>query len=109
MRRTKIVATLGPATSSPEAIGELIAAGVDVVRLNFSHGTHEGHRAVYERVREAAGRANRIIAVMQDLSGPKIRTSTLEGGKPLLLMPGDELKIAAARKRLDLTIILSSR
>jgi len=95
VRRTKIVATLGPATSSPEAIAELIAAGVDVVRLNFSHGTHETHRAVYERVRDAAARANRVIAIMQDLSGPKIRTSALAGGGPLHLMPGDELKIAA--------------
>ena len=95
MRRTKIVATLGPATSSPEAIAELIAAGVDVVRLNFSHGTHEGHRVVYERVRAAAARANRVIAIMQDLSGPKIRTSALEGGGPLQLVPGDELQIAA--------------
>ena len=95
VRRTKIVATLGPATSSPEAIAELIAAGVDVVRLNFSHGTHEGHRTVYERVRAAAAKANRVIAIMQDLSGPKIRTSALEGGGPLQLVPGDELKIAA--------------
>ena len=99
MRRTKIVATLGPATSSPEAIAELIAAGVDVVRLNFSHGTYEAHRAMYERVRAAAKRADRVIAVMQDLSGPKIRTSALEGGTPLLLMPGDELKIAAGDER----------
>ena len=95
MRRTKIVATLGPATSSPEAIAELITAGVDVVRLNFSHGTHQGHRVVFERVRDAAARANRVIAIMQDLSGPKIRTSALEGGSPLQLVPGDELKIAA--------------
>jgi pyruvate kinase len=95
VRRTKIVATLGPATSSPEAIAALIAAGVDVVRLNFSHGTHDGHRAVYTRVREAAAQAGRVIAVMQDLSGPKIRTSALPGGGPLPLAPGDELKIAA--------------
>ena len=95
VRHTKIVATLGPATSSPEAIASLIDAGVDVVRLNFSHGTHDGHRVVYERVREAAARSNRVIAIMQDLSGPKIRTSALTGGGPLMLTPGDELKIAA--------------
>ncbi len=95
VRRTKIVATLGPATSAPEAIASLIAAGVDVVRLNFSHGTHDGHRAIYERVRAAAAQAGRVIAIMQDLSGPKIRTSALVGGGPLRLAPGDELKIGA--------------
>ena len=95
VRHTKIVATIGPATSSPEAIDALVAAGVDVFRLNFSHGTHEGHRVVYDRVREAAVRARRVVAIMQDLSGPKIRTSALEGGTPLSLAPGDVLKIAA--------------
>ena len=94
-RRTKIVATLGPQTNSPEAIAALIGAGVDVFRLNFSHGTPDGHRAVYERVREAAERAGRVIAIMQDLAGPKIRTSTIEGGGPLSLKPGEELRIAA--------------
>ena len=94
VRHTKIVATLGPATSAPEAIASLIDAGVDVFRLNFSHGTHEGHRTVYDRVRAAAARAQRVVAIMQDLSGPKIRTSALEGGTPLSLAAGDELKIA---------------
>ena len=97
VRRTKIVATLGPATSSPEAVASLIGAGVDVFRLNFSHGTHDGHRAVYERVREAAARAGRIVAVMQDLSGPKIRTSTLDGGT-IVLTPGSELRIGAGEQ-----------
>jgi pyruvate kinase len=95
VRRTKIVATLGPATNTPEAIAELIAADVDVVRLNFSHGSHESHRVVYERVREAAARTDRVIAIMQDLSGPKIRTSALQGGAPLRLTPGEALTIAA--------------
>ena len=94
VRHTKIIATLGPATSAPEAIASLIDAGVDVFRLNFSHGTHDGHRTVYDRVREAAARAQRVVAIMQDLSGPKIRTSALEGGTPLSLAAGDELKIA---------------
>jgi pyruvate kinase len=94
VRHTKIIATLGPATSAPEAIASLIDAGVDVFRLNFSHGTHEGHRTVYDRVREAAAHAQRVVAIMQDLSGPKIRTSALEGGTPLSLAAGDELKIA---------------
>jgi len=94
MRHTKIVATLGPASESPTVLDALMAAGVDVVRLNFSHGTHEGHRAVFERVRATADRAGRHVAVLQDLSGPKIRIGALEGGRPIDLQPGDELSIA---------------
>ena len=93
MRRTKIIATLGPASSSPDVIAALISAGVNVFRLNFSHGTHETHAELYRRVREAAAQSGRIIAVMQDLSGPKIRTTGLEGGKPLDLVDGSELRI----------------
>jgi pyruvate kinase len=95
MRHTKIIATLGPASDSEDAIESLIAAGVDVVRLNFSHGTHGSHAAACARVRAAADRARRTVAVLQDLSGPKIRTGPLTGGKPVPLAPGDELLIAA--------------
>jgi pyruvate kinase len=95
MRHTKIVATLGPASDSDAVLDEMMAAGVDVVRLNFSHGTHEGHSASLERVRRAAARANRHVAVLQDLSGPKIRIGRLEGGLPLALAPGDPLEIVA--------------
>jgi pyruvate kinase len=93
VRFTKIVATLGPASQAPDVLHALVAAGVDVFRLNFSHGTHETHRATYEHVRAAAERAGRVIAIMQDLSGPKIRTTALEGGGPLLLEEGHELRI----------------
>lgn len=93
MRHTRIVATLGPASDSDAVLDELIAAWVDVVRLNFSHGTHEGHRATLERVRAAAGRAGRHIGVLQDLAGPKIRVGRLEGGRPILLEAGGELSI----------------
>jgi pyruvate kinase len=93
MRRTKIVATIGPASSSDAAIRELIAAGVDVFRVNFSHGTHDAHKANIARIRNAAGEAGRAIAVLQDLSGPKIRTGLLEGGQPLELNEGQELRI----------------
>ena len=79
MRRTKIIATLGPASASDAVIRELIDAGVDVFRLNFSHGTHEGHAASIERVRRAARQSRRIVALLQDLSGPKIRTGLLRG------------------------------
>ena len=74
MRRTKIVATVGPATDSPEAAASLIRAGVDVVRMNFSHGSHEEHRQRASLIREAAEQAGTTIAILGDLQGPKIRT-----------------------------------
>ena len=93
VRHTKIVATLGPASQSPEVLAALVAAGVDVFRLNFSHGTHDSHRSTYALVRDAAERAGRVVGVMQDLSGPKIRTTAFEGGGPLTLAEGSELRI----------------
>src|SRR5688572_20415372 len=94
MRKTKIVATLGPASASDAVIRDLVAAGVDVFRLNFSHGTHERHAALIEQVRRAAKEAGRTVALLQDLSGPKIRTGRLRGGGPLQLKVGDPLTIA---------------
>ncbi len=94
MRHTKIVATVGPATSSDAAVRDLVAAGVDVFRLNFSHGTHESHGAVIARIRKAADEVKRCIAILQDLSGPKIRTGSIAGGGPIDLRAGDELLIA---------------
>lgn len=94
-RQTKIVATVGPASSDSEVLDALIAAGVDVFRLNFSHGTHDWHQAVYNRIRECASRAARHVGIMQDLSGPKIRTGPLQGNAPVLLRPSEELRIAA--------------
>lgn len=85
MRRAKIVATLGPASSTPEAIQTLVNAGMDVARLNFSHGTHDMHRANFEAVRRAAEKAGRPIAILQDLQGPKIRVGKLRDGKYLLV------------------------
>jgi pyruvate kinase len=93
MRHTKIVATLGPASNSPDMVARMIDSGVDVFRLNFSHGTQDAHAEVYRRVRAAAAQAGRIVAIMQDLSGPKIRTTALEGGTPLTLVEGGELRI----------------
>ena len=95
MRHTKIVATVGPSSSAPAVIEALIAAGVDIFRLNFSHGTHESHRVSFTTIREAAARADRHIAILQDLSGPKIRTGKLQGGAPITLNDGDELHLAA--------------
>lgn len=79
-RKTKIVATLGPATDTPDLIEQLIVSGVDVVRMNFSHGAHEDHAARFERVREISKEKDRSVTILQDLQGPKIRTGPIEGG-----------------------------
>jgi pyruvate kinase len=76
-RKTKIVCTLGPATDSRDGIAELLDAGMDVVRLNFSHGDRDEHRATIRRVREVAAEADREVAILQDLAGPKIRLGEL--------------------------------
>ncbi len=79
-RRAKIVATLGPASSSPEQIAALVAAGLDVARLNMSHGTRESHLKVYRAVRAASDEAGRSVGVLVDLQGPKIRLGTFAAG-----------------------------
>jgi pyruvate kinase len=94
MRHTKIIATVGPASDSETLLDALIAAGTDIFRLNFSHGTHESQAATYERVRAAARRARCDVAVLQDLGGPKIRTGRLAGGKAIALAPGTGVTIA---------------
>ena len=78
MRRTKIVATIGPASRDPETLVRMVEAGMDVARLNFSHGDRDLHAENAERVRNAAGRAGRQVAILQDLPGPKIRIGALE-------------------------------
>ncbi len=95
MRHTKIIATVGPSSSTVDVLAALVAAGVDVFRLNFSHGTHESHSASVQRIREVVARAGRPVAIMQDLSGPKIRTGPLEGKDPLELLEGDTLVLSA--------------
>lgn len=94
-RRTKIIATFGPASSTPEAIDQLLAAGVDLVRLNMSHGDHAGHRAMVERIRAAAARANKHIAILMDLCGPKIRVGKFEGDG-IELRRGDKVTVTTA-------------
>ena len=91
MRHTKIIATIGPASAARDVLDALVAAGVDVFRLNFSHGTHESHAESYARIREVAANAGRHVGIMQDLSGPKIRTGPLGGDTPLSLKDGDSL------------------
>ena len=90
MCRTKIVATLGPACDSPESIRKLISKGVDVFRLNFSHGSHSIHGQYIRRIRTAADELKMPVAVLMDLQGPKIRTGPLENGDPVTLLPGQQ-------------------
>jgi pyruvate kinase len=93
MRHTKIIATVGPASDSDTMLDALIAAGTDIFRLNFSHGTHDTQAATFRRVRAAAERARREVAILQDLGGPKIRTGLLQNHRPFFTSPGDELRI----------------
>lgn len=94
LRRTKILATLGPATESAEVLDELIKAGVDLVRLNFSHGSPEEHQARANLVREVAAANGRFVGVLVDLQGPKIRTQRFKEGK-VKLKKGDDFCLNA--------------
>ena len=87
-RRAKIVCTLGPATDDPEVLSALLTAGMDVARLNFSHGSHSEHGRRLRNLRKAAATCGKAVAVMQDLQGPKIRTGSLEGGRRVELRDG---------------------
>ncbi|MFN8952815.1 MAG: pyruvate kinase [Aphanizomenon sp.] len=87
-RRTKIVATIGPATSSPEMLKAIIEAGATTLRLNFSHGTHADHQRSIRLIRQTAFELNRPVAILQDLQGPKIRLGRFENGS-IILAKGD--------------------
>ena len=95
-RATKIVVTLGPASSDPAMLEKMIAAGVNVVRMNFSHGRAEDHIKTATLVREAAQRVGREVAIMADLQGPKIRVGKFAEGK-VLLVPGEKFVLDASR------------
>jgi pyruvate kinase len=92
MRKVKIVCTLGPSTSGVERLVQLMEAGMDVARLNFSHGDHAGHRQTFSEVRAAARQVGRPVAVIADLSGPKIRVGRVQGGA-VELRPGATLTL----------------
>src|SRR5580704_13461520 len=112
VRRAKIVCTLGPASRSPAMIDHLMRAGMDVARLNFSHGTQEEHARTVTLVRATSGRQQKPIGILADLQGPKIRTGALEGGRPITLRtesrftistvdaPGNEEGVSISFKRL---------
>ena len=92
-RRAKIVATLGPASNTESVIRDLVRAGVDVVRLNFSHSTHERKLGVIRLIRKVSREENKPLCILGDLQGPKIRTSTLKDHQPVLLKAGGRLTI----------------
>ena len=99
MNKTKIICTIGPASRDPEVLAKLMEAGMNVARLNFSHGTHAEHAALIHDIREISGRLGLPVAILQDLAGPKIRTAklrdrdtiTLVAGAPFTLTNRDEM------------------
>ncbi len=92
MRRAKIVSTIGPATSSVEGLRELVRCGMDVARLNLSHGDQADHEQVYRAVRRASDESGRAVGVLVDLQGPKIRTGRFADG-PVTLAEGQQFTI----------------
>jgi pyruvate kinase len=104
-RRTKIVCTIGPATSTPEAIDRLVAAGMDAARLNFSHGSHEEHAERAKIVRGAQERAGRPLALIADLQGPKLRIGELTN--PVSLVEGDEIDVTGQQNSSDHALPIS--
>ena len=99
-RKTKIIATLGPASSTAETIGAMIAAGLDVARLNFSHGDHPSHRKMLDFVRAAAREQDRAVAVLQDIQGPRIRVGTFPDGS-VELIAGAKVKLLPGQGKGD--------
>src|SRR5712664_2440811 len=96
MRKAKIICTLGPASESPSAISGLIRAGMDVARLNFSHGTQSEHQKRLELVRSVAKKLDRPVAVLQDIQGPKLRVGQFVGGQ-LVVRTGQQVVVTARK------------
>jgi len=92
-RRAKIICTIGPSCNSEPMLRELMRLGMDVARLNFSHGTHQEHARNIARLRRAAKQENRTICILQDLQGPKIRTGRLKGHEPVAVKTGSQVTI----------------
>jgi pyruvate kinase len=97
-RKAKIVATIGPSCDEEDSLGRLIDAGLDVARLNFSHGTHQSHGEIIARIRRLSEEHNKPITILQDLQGPKLRVGRLpeggielKSGQTLILKPVDEM------------------
>ena len=97
LRKTKIIATLGPATDSPEMLNQLVQRGVDVFRLNMSHAPHDWVRRIVKDIRSAANICQRFVGIMLDTQGPAIRTGDL--GVPLDLQPGQKFTLTVRGER----------
>src|SRR5271168_389216 len=94
-RRAKIVCTIGPASDTEDMMRDLMLRGMNVARLNFSHGSHEDHARVIRRLRKVAAELGRTICILQDLQGPKIRTGRLKDGTAVALQTGQVVTITA--------------
>lgn len=105
MKKAKIVATIGPASQSPEKLRELMLAGMDVVRVNMSHGSHESHATTIHTARTVAAELNHPLAILLDLSGPKIRTGTLRDHQPIRLQADQQLTITTRELEGDASIV----
>ncbi|HLA48599.1 MAG TPA: pyruvate kinase, partial [Nitrospinota bacterium] len=106
IRNAKIVCTIGPASSSPKVIERLIKAGMDVARLNFSHGTHNEYKKVIKSIRDTSRKLKKAVAILQDLQGPKIRTGLLKDGK-IILKSGNKF-VLTGRKILGTSEMVST-
>jgi pyruvate kinase len=107
MRRAKIVCTLGPASTSQEMLEKLLDAGMDVARLNFSHGSHEQHKEVIDRIRAASLKVRRGVGILQDLQGPKIRTGKVQNNG-IELIEGHEIEITTNEEVLGTSDLIST-
>ncbi len=96
MRRTKIICTIGPASSSPRILEEMIRAGMNIARFNFSHGTHEKHAELIRRVRTLSEKLHHPVAILQDLQGPKIRVGEF-GSHGILLKKGQKVVVTTRK------------
>src|SRR5438045_4199281 len=96
-RHSKIVCTIGPASSDPRILRRLLEAGMDVARLNFSHGSHAQLLACMQTLRTTANKLEKTIAILADLQGPKIGTGPLAGGVPVILRAGQKFTISTAK------------
>src|SRR5467141_4330430 len=102
-RHSKIVCTIGPASRDPRILKRLLEAGMDVARLNFSHGSHAEHLNCIQLLRSTANKLGKTIAILADLQGPKIRTGALAGGVPVTLRTGQKFTITTAKRLGDST------
>ena len=107
-RKTKILATIGPASDTPQIVERLILAGADGFRLNFSHGTHNYFRPLVEMIRATSAKTGKPVAILQDLQGPKIRTGKLADGKPVHLIPGSRFILTTRQLEGNAMIVSTS-